>query len=529
MSFTPRTTCPDSTSKYYNSNENPLVSSGYGMFQNGGNCTAYAWGRFFEILGTRPKLYTGNAGTWYGYKNDGYERGSSPQLGAVACWSKPGAAGHVAIVEQINSDGSIVISESGWQSLYKYGWIFRTSPQSPPNYYSSGYIFQGFIYNPAVKGMSDKLSEFIKVAKSHVGEDGSWTYKTSGLSVGQPWCAAFVDACAKTVGGLINVVMTGGYGATTYASLGVSSGYGTWIKGPWHGNRAVPQPGDLILFRWDSPRWYNVEYDSDHIGIVESVDATSVYTIEGNSGNRVRNNSYSLSNTRINGYFRPNWSKVSSSVTNLVSYKPLYDMVNTREDAIIREVAYINALNEPSINSSNIRLSMLNYTSSLSAIFNSNVNPSSSDSVITDKLESSPRTVVEYFISKGMNAAIGCGVAANIYHESRFNTASIGDKGTSFGICQWHLGRGDAMKRMAGSNWANNLSGQLDYLYYELTTSEKSTYIALQSVPNTESGARQAADIFVRKFERPANVDYQSTIRQNTASDYWRQLAIQLV
>lgn len=123
------------------------------------NCTAYAWGRFYEIIGEKPKLSTGNAEQWYEKLSDGYERGQTPQLGAVICWQKgsstdPAAndgAGHVAIVEQINSDGSIVTSESGWQTS-SYWWLTKRSKGSNGNWgQSSAYKFQGFIYNPAIK------------------------------------------------------------------------------------------------------------------------------------------------------------------------------------------------------------------------------------------------------------------------------------------------------------------------------------------------------------------------------------------
>ena len=525
MPYVPRLECPSSSSKYYNGSENPFAMSGYGMFQNGGNCTCYAWGRFFEILGTRPKLYTGNAGTWYGHTEDGYQRGNKPQLGAVACWAKPGQAGHVAVVEKINSDGSVLFSNSGW----KYKLFYQTTGR-PSNYMnSSAYIFQGFIYNPAIKGMADKLSEFIRIAESHIGENGDWTYSVSGLLKGQAWCAAFVVACAKTVGGTLDVIIPKTFGAGSIPRAGVPAKMGTWIEGPHKGNVATPQPGDLILFRW-AP-YSNVDtYFSDHVGIVTDVKNNIVYTVEGNSGGRVSKRSYAVNNRCINGYYRPNWSAVGSNNLNLISYQPLYDSVNTRADAIIREVGYINSLNKPSINLSNIKLSVINYTSSLSAIFgNSSNNIDSMSSVITNKLDSGPRNVVEYMLKKGLNAAAGVGIAANIKHESNFRTSAVGDNGTSFGICQWHLGRGDRMKKMAGPNWQNNFTGQLDYLYYELCNSYKGVLQSLQSVPNNEDGAKKAADVFVRKFEIPSNVDKNSIIRQNSASDYWKQIVPQLI
>lgn len=108
------------------------------------NCTGYVHGRLLETLGS-SNLSIGNANTYFNY-NDEYERGSIPKLGAVACWNDSWA-GHVAIVERVNTDGSFYISESGWgpiPSSGNYVW-FETIPS---NGYKSGYTFQGFIYPP---------------------------------------------------------------------------------------------------------------------------------------------------------------------------------------------------------------------------------------------------------------------------------------------------------------------------------------------------------------------------------------------
>ena len=51
-------------------------------------------------------------------------------------------AGHVAVVEKINSDGSILVSESG-----AHNFIFRTSIIKKP-YNLRGYELEGFIYLP---------------------------------------------------------------------------------------------------------------------------------------------------------------------------------------------------------------------------------------------------------------------------------------------------------------------------------------------------------------------------------------------
>lgn len=138
-------------SPYYYS-LNPFYNAGYGM----PNCTCYAWGRFWEesdpdrTYTNPPALSTGNAEDWYGHTSDGYERGSTPQLGAVICFADGpfSGDGHVAIVEQINNDGSIVTSNSAYG-----GAFFYTQTLQPPNYLpAAGYVFQGFIYNPKTGG-----------------------------------------------------------------------------------------------------------------------------------------------------------------------------------------------------------------------------------------------------------------------------------------------------------------------------------------------------------------------------------------
>lgn len=140
--FKKRTSAPSKSDKYFYSS-NPFYQSGYGM----PNCTCYAYGRFWELIGSKPKLSLSNAENWYNY-NDGYKRSKTPNLGDIICYRKGKAgnskdgAGHVAVVEEIYSDGSILISESHWK-----GTNFDTKKLNK-NYKYSGLTFQGFIKNP---------------------------------------------------------------------------------------------------------------------------------------------------------------------------------------------------------------------------------------------------------------------------------------------------------------------------------------------------------------------------------------------
>lgn len=145
MSFTKRTIAPSKSDKHYYS-DNIFYQCGYGM----PNCTCYAWGRAYELLGKKPKLSTRNAENWY-VANDGYVRSSKPRVGAIACWRKgkvgngSDGAGHVASVEEVYSNGDFLASESNYG-----GDIFRTKVYTKSNnyYISSSYTFQGFIYLP---------------------------------------------------------------------------------------------------------------------------------------------------------------------------------------------------------------------------------------------------------------------------------------------------------------------------------------------------------------------------------------------
>ena len=132
--------------------------------------------------------------------------------------------------------------------------------------------------------------------------------------------------------------------------------------------------------------------------------------------------------------------------------------------------------------------------------------------------------VYNYLASQGFNKAAICGILANIQHESGFNPQALGDKGTSYGICQWHNSRWTNLKNYCAANGldSTSLSGQLPYLVHELKTRYPGVYNTLVSVPNTPEGAYQAAYKWTVDFEVPANRYVQGQNRGNTASStYW--------
>lgn len=118
---------------YYTSELNAYAQTGYGM----PNCVAYAYGRIYELNGTAPKISRGNAGEWWYINQSGgyYDYGQEPRLGAVACWSR-----HVAVVEDIDENGNITVSESHWGGTY---FDTKTFSDMTSHY---GQTFYGYIY-----------------------------------------------------------------------------------------------------------------------------------------------------------------------------------------------------------------------------------------------------------------------------------------------------------------------------------------------------------------------------------------------
>lgn len=144
--FTVRTNAPATNNAYFFSSVNsfyPELAPYPGTIDSKGNCTWYAFGRAYEILKCRPNLSIKAAPTWYSYnKSNGcYPYGTSPKVGAIVCWSN-----HVAVVEKINTDGTILISESSYNGYYPQGFLFQTRTVSAVNPNNYGDPFYGYIY-----------------------------------------------------------------------------------------------------------------------------------------------------------------------------------------------------------------------------------------------------------------------------------------------------------------------------------------------------------------------------------------------
>ena len=156
-----------------------------------------------------------------------------------------------------------------------------------------------------IRAMWNKLlygssGEIVAVALSQVGNVGGQPYWSwYGFNSRVEWCACFVSWCANECGYIDAGVIPKFAGCT---------GGSNWFKdrGQWQDGGYEPRPGDLIFFDWDEKGSSGPQDDvPDHVGIVERVENGVVYTVEGNSGDSCRQNTYSVGHYEIWGYATP--------------------------------------------------------------------------------------------------------------------------------------------------------------------------------------------------------------------------------
>jgi len=153
------------------------------------------------------------------------------------------------------------------------------------------------IWSAVLYGIYSGDDAIVTVALSQVGNIGGEPYWSwYGFESHVEWCACFVSWCAAQCG----YIDTGVCPKFAGCGNGVQ-----WFqdRGQWLDGSTEPVAGMIIFFDWDnqdgsSPR----DGEADHVGIVECVKDGSIYTVEGNSKNLCRRNSYPVGDHRILGY-----------------------------------------------------------------------------------------------------------------------------------------------------------------------------------------------------------------------------------
>ncbi|MGF7002562.1 cell wall-associated NlpC family hydrolase [Lachnospiraceae bacterium PFB1-21] len=173
----------------------------------------------------------------------------------------------------------MMASKNGWSAYGDKQYVAHVL-----RYYPYGHINQG-IGNTVIT----------QVALSQLGNAGGQPYWSwYGFNSRVEWCACFVSWCADQGGYLEGGIVPRFSGCVNGAN---------WFKSrsQWQERSYTPSPGDIIFFD------YQNDGVTDHVGIVEKCENGTVYTIEGNNGDAVRQASYSVGSGIIYGYGVPKY------------------------------------------------------------------------------------------------------------------------------------------------------------------------------------------------------------------------------
>ena len=224
--------------------------------------------------------------------------------------------------------GYYVFRSTDGKNYSVLGYTTRTNYTNTASNAGTTYYYKVKADNSSTKtaicANSDKTAEkLVEQAKSWLGckeSDGSNeeiidTYNghepvARGLKLGykDPWCAAFVSACAiKT--GMTDIIPT-------------ECGCGTMVKlfkklGAWDENDGrIPNVGDIIFFDWDDSGYGDNDGSPGHVGIVEKVSGTQITVIDGNNKNdAVERRTVQINGRFIRGYGVPKYSGFRSGDT----------------------------------------------------------------------------------------------------------------------------------------------------------------------------------------------------------------------
>lgn len=160
----------------------------------------------------------------------------------------------------------------------------------------------------------DSLEDLIAVAQTQIGymegdlsgeipgdndctKYGAWYPMNNNA-----WCAMFVSWCADQAGISTSVI-------PKHASCDVGMQWfierELFSYGSAYGGTYTPKRGDIVYFGYKTSSGV---FDSTHVGIIYEVDAEKIYSIEGNSSNKVQTVPYKMSSSYVLGYGRPNYS-----------------------------------------------------------------------------------------------------------------------------------------------------------------------------------------------------------------------------
>ena len=175
--------------------------------------------------------------------------------------------------------------EFSTQQAQRLGWDSYGDTQYP------AHVLRYYPYGRAFTAGSNQA--IVKVALTQIGNEGGQPYWSwYGFDSRVEWCACFVSWCADQCGYIDSGLIPKFAGCIDGAN---------WFKSNnrWNDRNYEPKAGDIIFFDWEG------DGTTDHVGIVEKCENSTVYTVEGNSGDACRQRQYTVGSRNIYGYGIP--------------------------------------------------------------------------------------------------------------------------------------------------------------------------------------------------------------------------------
>ena len=212
-------------------------------------------------------------------------------------------------VQQTDSDGNLLYTEETTTKIVLHIYISHlTASEEAVNLgFNDEQMAQlnelldaknASLWAQILRGVGLGSSELVNIALSQLGNEGGEKFwRWAGLDSRCAWCALFVSWCADQTG----LLSSGQIPYFSFVSDGVEwfQNKGKWIDGTEVDSsncEQLIQPGMLIFFDWEPDGYPN------HVGIVTSVSGGYIYTVEGNSSDAVRENSYSADSSSLFGF-----------------------------------------------------------------------------------------------------------------------------------------------------------------------------------------------------------------------------------
>lgn len=128
------------------------------------------------------------------------------------------------------------------------------------------------------------------------------------LKYSDEWCAATVSAVGQALG-MTDVILPE---CSCPRMIELYSERGQWIEDDAY----VPQIGDVVMYDWQDTGAGDNRGNADHVGMVASVNGTTLTIIEGNNGNAVACRTLQVNGRCIRGYCLPDYASKATSATS---------------------------------------------------------------------------------------------------------------------------------------------------------------------------------------------------------------------